>query len=227
LDYVEEFKKYCLENKYSKWYFSIINFALKRNWSKRVSFYVEKHHIFPKSILNNKKTVCLTPKEHYICHLLLPKMLKKSEDKIKMVHALWKLSNHMKDARNIKINSSIYKKLKENISKIMSEKNKNFNNPQYNLTGDKHPAFGYRHTENHKEYMSKLFSGKNNPMYGKKFPKHIIDKKSKNYTFLYNDEKIEIFNLRKFCRENNLDQGAMIRVNSGKQIKHKGYFKYV
>jgi hypothetical protein len=49
--------------------------------------------------------------------------------------------------------------------------------------------------------------------------------KSKFYNFTYKNEKIEVFNLRKFCRDNNLDQGAMTRVNKGKQITHKGYSK--
>lgn len=50
-------------------------------------------------------------------------------------------------------------------------------------------------------------------------------RQQKTTLFLHNNEKIEIYNLRKFCRENNLDQGAMTRVNSGKQIQHKGYYK--
>jgi len=49
---------------------------------------------------------------------------------------------------------------------------------------------------------------------------------SKNYSFIYNNEKIDVFNLRKFCRDNNLDQGAMTRVNTGKQVTHKGYSKW-
>jgi len=51
-------------------------------------------------------------------------------------------------------------------------------------------------------------------------------KKCKNYSFIYNNQKVDIFNLREFCRKNNLDQGAMTRVNSGKQIIHKGYSKW-
>jgi len=48
----------------------------------------------------------------------------------------------------------------------------------------------------------------------------------KDYTFVYNNNKVEIFNLRKYCREKQLDQGAMVRVNSSKQIQHKGYTKW-
>ena len=222
-----QFKDYYLENKYSKWYFSIIQKAISRGWTKKTApVYVENHHILPKSILKNNDVVCLTSKEHFICHLLLPKMMRNDKDKNKMIYALWNLSHHMKNLRKIKINSLTYANLKIHFSKLMSEKNSNEKNPTYGLKGEKHPAFGYKHTEKHKTYMSELFKGKNNPMYGKKMAEHIINKKSKKYIFLCDNKKIEVFNLRKFCRDNNLDQGAMTRVNNGKQIKHKGYSKY-
>jgi hypothetical protein len=77
-----EFRDYCLKNKYSQWYFSIIESALGRGWTKKTSpVYVEKHHILPKSIFENNDVVCLTAKEHFICHLLLPKMIRNNDDK--------------------------------------------------------------------------------------------------------------------------------------------------
>lgn len=36
-------------------------------------------------------------------------------------------------------------------------------------------------------------------------------------------EVVDIFNIRKFCRENGLNQGAISRVMSGKWISHKGW----
>lgn len=41
-----------------------------------------------------------------------------------------------------------------------------------------------------------------------------------------NGEHITITNLRKFCRENNLSQGNMNKVLSGKAQHHKGYRKF-
>lgn len=62
-----------LNNKYKKWYNSIIsNAKLKVNIG-----IVEKHHIIPKSLGgtdDNNNLVLLTPREHFICHLLLIKM---------------------------------------------------------------------------------------------------------------------------------------------------------
>jgi hypothetical protein len=212
-----QFSNLCYKNKYFNWYFSIIKKAQQRNWNKKnAGIYVEKHHIVPKSIIKNDKTVLLTAKEHFICHLLLPKMLVDRKNIYKMQIALWNMSNTRKE----KINSFLYEKLKIGFSKNCSFYMSKENNPMFGKTNK-----GYKHSEEHKKYMSELFSGKNNPMYGKTQSKTFYDKKCKHYFFCFNKEKIEIYNLKKFCRENNLDQGAMVRVNIGKQRTHKGYSK--
>lgn len=57
-----QFKDYCLDNKYSKWYFSLIEKAETRNWSKKTAnCYVEGHHILGKKWYHNK----LTKQEKY------------------------------------------------------------------------------------------------------------------------------------------------------------------
>lgn len=64
-----------IHNKYTKWYNSIIYKAQNR---EPLNEYVEKHHIIPKSLGGsdiNDNLVKLTAKEHFICHLLLPKMV--------------------------------------------------------------------------------------------------------------------------------------------------------
>jgi hypothetical protein len=79
-------------NKYSRWYNSIVDNAKNRTV---LLDYSEKHHIVPKSIggTNNKENlVCLTAKEHFVCHLLLTKMLV-GPAKQKMIYAFWQLSN--------------------------------------------------------------------------------------------------------------------------------------
>lgn len=68
-----------LTNKYTRWYYNIISRA-----SLRVNHhgYVEKHHIIPRSLggtNNQSNLVKLTAREHFICHLLLPKMLEGSQ----------------------------------------------------------------------------------------------------------------------------------------------------
>ena len=222
----DDFKSFCIDNKYCRWYFNIIDKALARGWTKKTSpIYVESHHIIPQSILKNNDTVILTAREHFICHLLLPKFIDPTY-KNSMLHALWRISHHMKESRNLKIGSKTYENLKQQFSSMMSKKNTGKNNPAYGKYGEKHAAFGYKHTEKHKKYISELLKGEKNPMFGKKYSEHLVFQRSKKYYFVYNGEKLEVFNLRKFCRDNNLDQGAMTRVNGGKQIQHKGFAKW-
>lgn len=75
-----------VDNKYTKLYYKIINNAK----NKTIDGYSEKHHIIPKSLngtddINN--IVCLTAREHFICHRLLTKMTE-GKNKRKMWHAL-------------------------------------------------------------------------------------------------------------------------------------------
>lgn len=58
-----------LDNKYAKWYWELIE---KRSRDP-AAFSFEKHHPIPKS-MGGTKTVKLTPREHFIAHLLLTKM---------------------------------------------------------------------------------------------------------------------------------------------------------
>ena len=65
-----------LTNKYTKWYENII--AKARQRVNAETDYFEKHHIIPKSLggsNDSSNLVKLTAKEHFVCHLLLTKML--------------------------------------------------------------------------------------------------------------------------------------------------------
>jgi hypothetical protein len=82
-----------LQNKYTYWYYNIIQHAQTRLLSEDV--YIEKHHIVPRSLGgNNAKSniVNLTAREHFICHLLLTKMTI-GNAMYKMIHALNMITN--------------------------------------------------------------------------------------------------------------------------------------
>lgn len=82
------------QNKYTKWYYKIIQKAIARS-ILRVYIEGEIHHIIPKSLggLNDKHNlVKLTYREHYICHLLLTKMCSDKNHEIKMCWALHRLT---------------------------------------------------------------------------------------------------------------------------------------
>ena len=93
-----------IDNKYTVWYNSIVNRAQNRT----ISGYVEKHHIIPKSFGgSNKKEnlVVLTAREHYVCHLLLTKMVS-GKYRAKMIFALSLIKS------KVKHNSRLYESLK-------------------------------------------------------------------------------------------------------------------
>jgi hypothetical protein len=86
-----------LQNKYTRWYYNIIQRAQSRILSADV--YTEKHHVIPSSLGGSNSTsniASLTSREHFVCHLLLTKMTK-GNDLFKMKHAVSMLMN----AKNI------------------------------------------------------------------------------------------------------------------------------
>jgi 5-methylcytosine-specific restriction endonuclease McrA len=102
-----------LQNKYTRWYFNIINNAKLRI----LDDYIERHHIIPKSLggANTKDNlVCLTAREHFICHWLLTKMTE-GQNKMKMCMALVMMrASHKKHQRyNTPLTSRVYAQIKE------------------------------------------------------------------------------------------------------------------
>jgi len=77
--------------------------------------YIEKHHIIPKSLGGNNEPenlVCLTAKEHFICHLLLPKMTN-GDQKRKMVYAAWRMAVQRRpDQDRYRVSSKVYEMIK-------------------------------------------------------------------------------------------------------------------
>lgn len=110
-----------IDNKYTHWYYQIID----RAKSRILTDYTEKHHIIPKSLggQNNKDNlVKLTPREHFICHLLLPKMLI-GLSKRKMTFALTNFTNRSRHGtiQIYKMSSRTYQTIKIKAAKYMSD----------------------------------------------------------------------------------------------------------
>lgn len=81
-----DYLQYFLDNKYTKCYFRIIEKSLDRI----LPSISEKHHIIPKSLGGTNESfnyAKLTPREHFICHVLLTKMTT-GNSKYKMLCAL-------------------------------------------------------------------------------------------------------------------------------------------
>lgn len=127
-----------MDNKYTRWYFSIISSAKIRNL--RDSIYVEKHHIVPDCFYTNRSRkgppgelpgnpndpdniVLLTAREHFICHLLLIRMVDGKRKK-QMWFSAWSLGNRKMHTNSVNMhhsNSRTYEKLKREFSNQMSE----------------------------------------------------------------------------------------------------------
>lgn len=146
-----------IDNKYTTWYNSIINRAQNRD----ISGYVEKHHIIPKSFGgSNKKEnlVRLTAREHYICHLLLTKMVS-GKYKAKMIFALSLIKS------KVKHNSKLYESLKlegnaarsnymtNRIVKIET-RTKLSNSRKGKYTGTDNPFYGKTHSVESREKIA-------------------------------------------------------------------------
>jgi len=108
-----------IDNKYTRWYYNIINAAVSRSIP---TDYTEKHHIIPKSLggsNSNINLVKLTPKEHFICHRLLTKMVYENSAKIKMHNAAFQMTVKSSTQRRYKISSRTYEILRRNKSAAM------------------------------------------------------------------------------------------------------------
>jgi len=107
-----------IENKYTNWYYTIINNAKNR---KILNYDVEKHHIIPKSLGgNNSKNnlVNLSYREHFLCHWLLIKMTD-GKNNMKMLFAFNSMSTTNKNNKRI-------------ISSWQYALSKKYNKKQYN-----------------------------------------------------------------------------------------------
>lgn len=111
-----------IENKYTRWYNSIISAAKQRT---EIAGYYEKHHIIPKSLGGNnskENLVKLTSREHFICHWLLTKMTT-GKDKISTAYACKRMMHGIgKNQERYRISSRIYENLKNNLNQSLKER---------------------------------------------------------------------------------------------------------
>jgi len=114
-----------LDNKYTKWYYQIIDHAKS---TKRTG-YLESHHIIPKSLggsdaADNK--VKLTAREHFVTHKLLIKMTRgRNRCKMSFAYHLFFLNNQKHQGRtSLAFTSREYAKKKLLLSEALSKLHK-------------------------------------------------------------------------------------------------------
>lgn len=196
------------ENKYKKWYFSIVK-NIKNDEREYNSNIHEKHHIFPKSMGGGNcidNILICTFREHFILHMLLVKFTI-SPYNSKMHHALRMMMN--KSVYNNRVNTQRqYETARTLLKKNKLKMSSDFCNKQKELKiGNKNPMFGKSQSEKQKS-TAKNVARQNF---------------SKTYIFLLNNKKIIITNLRKYCRDNNLSRYYMYRVYNKKIDSYKNY----
>jgi len=181
-------------SKYTKWYFSIIE---KANSTIKTG-YSERHHIIPKSLGGTNESsniVHLTPREHFIAHALLTKMVNHKKHKRSMAYAFSRMKcSHNKQGYSRIGNGKLYDIMRSRLKELYSGEN----NPFYgnkSLSGDKNPFYGKQHTEETRNHISKKLKGKmlgdKNPFYGKQHTeetrKVLSESQKESVTILFED----------------------------------------
>jgi hypothetical protein len=137
-------------NKYHRWYYNIINNRLKHP----PTGYFEKHHIIPKCLGGTNDAlniVCLTAREHFICHILLVKITNGDDNKkMRRAVGMFKMATS-------RVHRKPTPKQYQTIRKLTAELPNSMNNP---MTKSKHldsiaKKVGYA---NHEEYANVIFS---------------------------------------------------------------------
>ena len=141
------------DNKYTRWYCSIIDRARARN----LDDYTETHHVIPKSLGGSNSSdnlVNLSAREHYICHLLLVKMTS-GQDYQKMLYAYMIMSGRkIYRARQYQLFRTEYAIV--NSALRSGEGNGMFGADR---KGKNNTFFGRNHTEESKQLISKKKTG--------------------------------------------------------------------
>lgn len=168
-----------LTNKYSLWYFNIIDNAIKENRIKLAKsnleyIYYESHHIIPKS-MGGTDIVLLTAREHFICHWCLTKMCCIKRDRSKMLRAF-----SMMTLKNKHQTKRSYTSLQYILARKARADAMILNNPMHNPTTRQIVAQKNRKSYDEKydketstrlkREQSERMSGVNHPLYGNQHP---------------------------------------------------------
>ena len=130
-------------NKYYLLYCSIIYNARTKKREKNKEIYFENHHILPRCMFpeyeNLKEhtwnSVLLTPREHFICHYLLCKMVNKNTPEwYKLVRAFTFMYSNSSFQGERYVNSRLYEFARKTIGQIMSEAQTGELNSQFGTT---------------------------------------------------------------------------------------------
>lgn len=176
-------KQLFIENKYYRWYYLIIEKALGQNRIKRSVTheeyqYFEEHHILPSCIFPEYKSfkkyswnkVMLTAREHFVCHMLLPKFAAEDTHRFKLVHALYAMANQNNNQQQ-RNNSKMYEYAKKAMIETRKDpkaskewreklsKASKTSNHMIGKTKELNPFYGKTHSKETKEKLRTIKLG--------------------------------------------------------------------
>jgi len=172
---------------YKKVYYNIIERAKNRI----LEDYGEKHHIIPKCLggINEKENIVkLTAREHFICHLLLTKMISKE-----FAYKMHKAANMMKNVQGpkqqrYKVNSHLYKTLKEKIEVPLEVKTKMSISQNKRFKTTPGTFLGKSHSDETKKKMSQAASKPKSELWKQSASKNRKGKNAPNKGIPHSDE---------------------------------------
>ena len=142
-----------IQNKYNNWYHQIIQRASNRF----LEGYAEKHHIIPRSLGGSddiENLVILTAREHFICHLLLTKMVS-GQHQYKMIKAAKMLANASGPGQSrYTITNRVYAMLKENVEVPLQTRIKMSNSQKRRFSNTTGTFLNRKHSEETRKKMS-------------------------------------------------------------------------
>jgi 5-methylcytosine-specific restriction endonuclease McrA len=178
---------------------------------KPIVGYHERHHVIPRShggSDDSSNLVYLTARQHYLAHWLLARIHKDRP----MTHALHLMSNSKR------YNAKAFEEAKIAKSELMKKSNPMFDRNIAKAQGSKlikEKRVERPKGEDQSKSRSKQLKGNE---YNATKSYIVIDPEGDPY---------EITSMRRFCRDNNLNQTSMSRVCCGKQGSHFGYTAYI
>ena len=233
--YIEKVKSISRNSKYTNWYVNIILTAKNRAKSKKeankILTYSEGHHILPKCLnmggeTDKENIAYLSAKEHFIVHMLLPKMFNEKYFSYLLSSAItlmmgkknkYKNSNSYNTARKIQ---GFYQKFKTDDQKTL--KTHYFLDSNNNLLEIKNlPKFC---EENNLRYSS-MVSVSNGTYKSHKNYKN-TNYKEKIYSFVDPDGilyELNHDNLKHYCEQNNISLVNLRNMSLGHKDKYKGH----
>ena len=143
-----------IQNKYLRWYESIIANARAKQYK-----FSECHHILPRSMGGadeESNLIDLSPREHFICHLLLAKCTT-GEAKNSMVFAAFMMAKvkNEKQQRTYSINSRIYEGLAKERARLVSQLKSGGSLSEEHKAKISKSLIGRKHSDEAKQKISK------------------------------------------------------------------------